>query len=203
MQRFLWVVSALFIVIASGGVAHADSDGYYCSATNLLAYEISFSDKEPGHWLHVVQYGSNGSGFETANVELPAFQVHGMRCSSTQVEILGWKNLFLYDVGDGKQPKLEVDRTLSKPGARPEGFKDESGNLGAWFRDPKTGYGFGQVRLKSTDTNHKYVLDISLQSHPKKACTYVVQSRLLKLNSNGGVSADLIIVKTERAGECG
>lgn len=203
MRKFLWLVLALTISVASNGPACADSDGYFCSATDLLIYELSFSGNRPGHWLYAVKFGPGSSLSEGASVTLPEFQVHGMQCSSTQVEILGWESLLVYDVTDIKQPRMVEARTLIKPGTVPEGFKEQSGNLGALFKDSQTGDGFGRVMLHSTDPSHRYALDVSLRPHAEKLCAYVVNTRLLQMDKNGAFEAEHEILTTERSGECG
>src|SRR6266511_1227875 len=85
--------------------AHADSDGYYCIGPNYLAYQLSLGPKSAGHFLYVVSLPDSAPVGPPTKVQLPRFQVHGMRCSASSVQLLGWDSLYTVNL-NGPRPSV-------------------------------------------------------------------------------------------------
>lgn len=66
--------------------AAADSDGYFCTAPGILAWETRGFDDGAGHRLHVVRFSAAGIRADEP-IALEDFQVHGMRCAAGRVEL--------------------------------------------------------------------------------------------------------------------
>lgn len=120
--------------------ASADSDGYYCIGRDYLAYQFAFTNGATGHYLAVVSLARGFSLDEPATVELPAFQVHGMRCNATSVELHDLKTIYGIDISDRGQPVLFGQKPL-EPETR-DGFRQA--NLGLWA--------FAGLRTEGTTT---------------------------------------------------
>src|SRR5213596_1863955 len=76
--------------------AQADDDGSFCVGSDYIAYELSLS-VPPGkreHALYVVSLTDSAGIGRPSRIRLPSFQVHGMRCNRTSVELLGWDSLY-------------------------------------------------------------------------------------------------------------
>src|SRR5687767_15632826 len=88
MKTFLLAVVTL---LGPGGVgmAYADSDGYYCTGRGYLAYQFGMAPSSvvTPHRLYVLRIGTSGGIAEPAELELPAFQVHGLRCGDGWIDV--------------------------------------------------------------------------------------------------------------------
>ncbi len=189
-------------VLAAGiGSAHADSDGYFCSSPNFLAYEFSFS-KEPAHQhkLYFVRFGEAFAAGPTS-IELSAFQVHGMTCTGTGVELLGWYSRYLYSVS-ATAISLASETKLPAPSKFP-GDHREPPNLAGWSpvtrgTMPKE-YTF---KLDADDPVYRYELRIK-RLDTKNPCESTVETTLAKVGQRGETGERLLIYKDKAPMECG
>ena len=108
--------------------ALADSDGYFCVGRGYLAYERRFAAAPARHQLQVVRFGGTRGIVADAPVLLDDFQVHGMRCTSQRVEIVGWHTTYLVDVSGSASPVAVEQRGVSN-GTTPT---SPPANLGHW-----------------------------------------------------------------------
>lgn len=138
------------LLLLSPQIAEADSDGYYCTGTGYVAYQLRAA-LTPGvsgqHVVRVVRFGSEGIRM-AGEVSLPDFQPHKLVCGESQVRIGGWMGRpveYVIDVAESPKVAFEV----SDPGQAMHG--SVLSNLGAWARA-------GTVRLGSTDKTHTYRL---------------------------------------------
>src|SRR5882762_2732221 len=106
--------SAVLVGIGVSALAapvRADEDGSFCIGPNYIAYELSLS-VTPGqreHALYVVSLTDSGGIGRPSKIGLPRFQVHGLRCTGTSVELLGWDSLYTVPVGrTGAAPPAPV-----------------------------------------------------------------------------------------------
>jgi hypothetical protein len=108
--------------------ALADSDGHYCAGKDYLAYEVSLSNPGGVHELRIISFSPSRGIGEPVALPLAAFQVHGMRCGSSTVELLGWDTRYAVEVSNRSRPRLTVSEKLPAPGTVLPGF--EAANLG-------------------------------------------------------------------------
>ncbi len=78
---------------------HADRDGYYCTGPSYIAFELSPRHPTPAHVLYVVSLRDSGGIAPPTTLELPRFQVHGMRCNASSVQLLSWDSLYTVNLG--------------------------------------------------------------------------------------------------------
>lgn len=178
------------LVFSAIGISNvnADSDGYFCSSPMFLAYEFSFS-KEPTdqHKLYVIHFGAKTIN-ELQLLRIPEFQVHGMRCSSGRVEIIGWEKRYVYSVSPNGVTPL-VEEKLPMHGKLPEGLVSNTGNLG----------GFSPVTRGTMPSTYTYALtadrpdgnyEIRLQrKRTDNPCRPFVESNLVKASHENRVIA--------------
>jgi hypothetical protein len=120
------VIAAVLFLPAS---AAADSDGYFCAGRGYLAYAMRFAATPSKHELHVVRFGGTSGIVVAQPVLLDDFQVHGMRCLSGAVELIGWETVYSVDISGARQPA-----TIARSAAPVAGQATAEGNLGHWAK---------------------------------------------------------------------
>lgn len=93
----LWCVPA---------VAAADSDYYYCAGPGYIAYESRLQHGAPGHELHVVRFSRAGGITALPPIPLDDFQVQGMTCGATSVELRSSRMVYLVDLSAARGPRV-------------------------------------------------------------------------------------------------
>ena len=127
-RRLSAAVLSLALAFLFTSPAAADSDGYYCIGRDYLAYQFAFTNGASGHYLAVISFNRGFAINEPATVELPDFQVHGMRCNATSVELHNLKNVYGVDISDRRQLAVLGQKPLAHDSR--EGFRQS--NLGLW-----------------------------------------------------------------------
>ena len=183
--------------------ARADSDGYYCSWDDYLAYEFRFSDAGTTHRLHVVRFSAKEGLAGPAEIVIPEFQVHGMRCMENVVEVLGWGSVYRVDVRNRSRPRLAGESKIPDPSAVVAEFRAGLGNLGYW----------NEVVMKSGGVERTYVFEIGvtrggpyqirITTKPTgKECEIHVTSTLVRLGEAGNVAQSVGLVDGPWDTEC-
>ena len=198
--------TALLLGVAlftSATSARADSDGYYCAGPNYIAYELSLSLREGTHRLYVIPLSDSGGIGHPARIELPDFQVHGMRCGSGFIELLGWDSLYTVRV-QGAERSLTASVALwTEQGATRQASNTyPSTNLGAWSRAAKAGQP-DTVRLAIHTARPRFILAMDVRANPGDACSYKVQTRLVELDQAGRPVHALTLFEGAANKECG
>ena len=182
----MWICAVNLALWMSPLSLWADSDGYYCQTAAYLAYELQFTsgpDHQPpnGHTLLVVRLGDARSPRPIA-VRLPEFQVHGMRCTDTAVELAGWDKVYIVDVGQDEQPKVRAILPRSQAGGAPAGFVQA--NLAAWAAGVRQGISLTRIRLPASIPGVTQSLEIHYGPHPSgDRCRYQVTTYLRSATS--------------------
>ena len=102
-SRYRYVIGVLLTCIAL--CAFADSDGYYCVGIGYFAHESRGFHTDGVHRLFVIPLDESiGIGPRLA-VELPDFQLHGMRCTPTAITIFGFDTAYEVDLSDRTMPR--------------------------------------------------------------------------------------------------
>ena len=100
----------------------ADSDGYYCVGIGYFAHESRGFHTDGVHRLFIIPLDESIGIGARIGVELPDFQLHGMRCTPTAITIFGFDTAYEVDlsdrmipryVGDTKPPDIVALRTGS------------------------------------------------------------------------------------------
>ncbi len=187
--------------------ARADSDGYYCTGPNYLAYELF---KGPGyaiagrptHFLYVVRLRDSAGIIRPISVPLPRFQVHGMRCTTSAVQLLGWDSLYTIHLSE-LRPSLSAEGAAwSREGASrrlPPDYSDL--NLGGWSRGVRAGRA-DTIALTAASTGYRFLLAIDVQAN-KRDCVYKVVTRLEEFDAASRRVATLTLFQGTGPMECG
>ncbi len=157
-RRRITVAGVAVLLLLFPQIAEADSDGYYCTGTGYLAYQLraALTEGVTGqHVVRVVRFGPEGIRF-AGEVSLPEFQPHKLVCGESQVRIGGWMGRPVeYVIDVTESPKLAYE--VSDPSQAMHG--SVLANLGAWARP-------GTVRLTSTDQGYTYRIAIGTVTEP-------------------------------------
>ena len=130
-----------------------------------MAYELREPDGR--HVLVVLRAEPDQSIKEIRSV-LPDFQVHGMRCGSTAVELAGWDATYTFDMAL-HSPHVSVE-ALPRPGDLPSWPAE---NLAQWNGKARSS-GAAIVELP---WNARYVLKIEI-AHAQHDCIKMLNTRL-------------------------
>jgi hypothetical protein len=148
-------LAALIAAIALGhpAVAAADSDGYYCAGSGYLAYETRFTQQPAQHLLHVITFSRVRGIARLEPIALDDFQVHGMSCGATVINLQAWTTSYLVDIADPAHPVITQRPQAFRPGGA------ASGNLGHWAQE-------GVVDLESDAARGEFQLVMARVSRP-------------------------------------
>ena len=102
----------------------ADSDGYFCTARGYVAFETRLASDN--HELHIIRFSTAEGITAMPVVELENFQVHGMRCHASEVEVVGWNRTYTVNLSN-----LTITSRPSGAAGRGTGAAE---NLGKWAR---------------------------------------------------------------------
>jgi hypothetical protein len=173
--------------------AAADSDGYFCTTDNYLAFELrSFNTPAINgkHVLKIVRFGSAQGIFWGGEVSFEDFQVHEMQCEPERVRVAGWDRGYVgyvVDISDPKQLRIveHLQDSDRKFNANEQG--PEPQNLGNWARP-------GTIQLKSSDPHHTYQLVFTDSQEPRR-CTidHHQKTELQQLDIHGNVTQRLVV----------
>jgi len=176
------LIGALLGTLVLGGVAdtaRADSDGYYCVGPSYLAYEFWFSVPGNRHVLHVIPLGATRGIGEADSLVLPIFQVHGMRCDASRVELLGWDSLYTVDLQ--RVPLAWTARALPwrpRRATREELAAYPSVNLAEWSRAVHHGRP-DTTALVIRDVPERFVLIVDVEVDSTQTCMYDVHTTVV------------------------
>ena len=97
---------ALIVLGAAGpGVAYADSDGYYCVGRSYLAYQFGVAPLPVApHRLSVIRTRGPAGIPRPAMLELPQFQVHGMRCGEGWIDVAAFTAIYHVILDESDRP---------------------------------------------------------------------------------------------------
>lgn len=192
-----WICAVNLALWMSPPSLWADSDGYYCTTATYLAYELRFTsgpDHQPpnGHTVFVVRLG-NDRGPQPTPVALPEFQVHGMRCADTAVELAGWDIVYIVDIGHNEGLNVRAVLPRSQVGGAPGGFVQT--NLAAWAAGVRQGSSLTRIQLPASIPGVTQTLEIHYGPHPSgDRCRYQVTTYLRSATS--GVDPGTILLAT-------
>lgn len=195
------LIALILVAVGAPKPAHADSDGYYCTGPNYLAYQLSLGATTTGHFLYVVALRDSAPVGQPTRVSLPFFQVHGMRCTASTVELLGWDSLYTVTLDARPSVSAVAAPWVTQGASRRAPAEYGDLNLGAWSRAAKVGKP-DTVALGARATRYRFVLAIDVGEIEEQCRSHVV-TRLLQLNASSHVVATLTLFDGEATRECG
>jgi hypothetical protein len=188
------------LVLVRPASAYADSDGYYCVGPNYIAYQFGLAPPPVApHKLYVVRFTDSGFS-EPFEVDLPQFQVHGMRCRETGIDVAGWDAIHTVTLNASGGP---IGRTLSRltPGRLPD-WAVAQRNLAHLSRAART-LEPERYRLWIGTDARQMVLDIKGTDDPSSKCTTLVVTRLAELDASSNVIRERTIFRGQAHRDCG
>lgn len=97
-MNLLQIFSAVGFVVSAAALtqpAQADSDGHYCATASYLAWETRGFRGDGTHQLHVIPLAAPTVRW---HVELPDFQLHGLQCGDSSVQIYAFTDAHRIDI---------------------------------------------------------------------------------------------------------
>jgi len=99
----------LTVTLIPSAVA-ADSDGYFCSAPGLIAFD-SFIPGEPGRLIKIVRFDAASGIQPEEEIKISDdIQTHDMVCRPGTVEVYSWDHVYVIETGVLLAPKLREKR---------------------------------------------------------------------------------------------
>ena len=207
-MRLLGATVVLVLSAFSAGTAYADDDGYYCVGRGYLAYQFGFAAPSPKpHRLSVIPL-SGTSGIESPAIfDLPQFQVHGMQCADSWIDVAAFTGIYHVTLDENRRPvRYQVQPLQPLPDGQqiPQAFiLSQLQHLG--------GDGAGRAYLKpvrahlsATGRGGEYLLDITAKVIPPlKKCELAITSRIVETDREGREISARIIFQGRGYRECG
>jgi hypothetical protein len=186
-MKLIGATVLLVLIPLGAGTAYADSDGYYCIGRGYLAYQFGFAAPSTRpHRLSVIRF-SGASGIHSPEVlDLPQFQVHGMRCGEGWIDVAAFTNVYRVTLDENSRPVGYEVRPFPDGQKIPQEFiLSQIHNLGASsggraYLKPV------RVRLSARERGGAYLLEIVAKAIPPlKRCELAITSRIVETDRNG------------------
>ena len=181
LRRYRYGIGVLLLWIAL--TSFADSDGYYCVSMGYFAYESREFHTDGVHRLFIVPLDKSVGIGQRIAVELPDFQLHGMRCTPTAITIFGFDTAYEIDLVDRMMPRYVG---AEKP---PDMAKLHAGFAARRFGDtPELPLNVGQ------NTPGEFVLRVSFngESFPG-GIEYTTIAKIVRLTTTGALIDSRVI----------
>jgi len=201
MKIFLLAVA--FIIGPLGvDVAHADSDGYYCVGPGYLAYQFGMAPLPVApHRLHVLNTRAAPGIPEPAMLELPQFQVHGLRCGDGWIEVASFTAIYRVTLDDSKRPVRYETHQFDVGQKVPPEFRPTR-NLG--MGSPARARGkVERVSLGARDGGGQLFLEMAGYDVPADRCGVDLKSRVVETDRNGREVRERVLYQARGHRECG
>jgi hypothetical protein len=197
----------LVVLVSSLSVktAYADSDGYYCVGRNYLAYQFGYAAPPVGpHQLFVIPFGGVG-GIELPPMvlDLPQFQVHGMRCGDRAIRLAAYDAIYTVELDKNDRPTRYTSSPWLDRGHTPPEFVGQSSNLGAHNLAAATSTPH-RISLGSVSGGDRYVLEMTARALSSERCPRIeTASKIVRLNFAGVEIQQYQIYRGDGIRECG
>jgi hypothetical protein len=192
----------LFVILGPVGAVYADSDGYYCVGRGYLAYQFGMASLSVApHRLYVLRIGTTAGIAEPAPLELPQFQVHGLRCGEGWIDVASFTAIYHVTLDANSQPSRYDVRPFGEgqkvpPELRPQG---NLGMLSPAIRNGKS----ERVSLGMKQDGGQFVLEMTGQPIPNEQCLMALTTRIVETDRNGREIRERIIYQGRGRQECG
>ena len=204
-MKLLGAIVLLVLSPLGAGTAYADSDGYYCIGRGYLAYQFGFAAPSTRpHRLSVIRFGSASGIQPPAVLDLPQFQVHGMRCGEGWIDVASFTAIYHVTLDERVRPVRYAVQPFPEGQKIPQEFiLTQAQNLGA-SSGGRTYLKPLRVRLSAKERGGAYLLEIIAKANPPlERCELAVTSRLVETDSNGKEVNARIIFQGLGHRECG
>lgn len=184
------------------GVASADSDGYYCIGRGYVAYQFGMAPLPVApHRLYVLRIGTTTGIAEPVALELPQFQVHGLRCGEGWIDVAAFTAIYHVTLDENTRPTRYEVRPFAEGQKIPQEFFPQL-NLGLLSR---AGQGMNpqRVSLEMKKDGGGYFLEMSGRPIPSERCRTALASRVVETDRNGREIHERIIFQGIGTRECG
>jgi hypothetical protein len=184
------------------GVAYADSDGYYCTGRGYLAYQFGMAPLPvASHRLYVLRIGTAAGIAEPAELELPQFQVHGLRCGEGWIDVASFTATYHVTLdGQARPIRYDVRPFAAGQSVPPESFSQ--GNLGTLSPARASGK-VERVSLGTKEGGGQFLLEMAGRDIPNEKCAVALTTRVVETDRNGREVRQRIIYQARGHRECG
>ncbi len=199
--------SLLFAVLltlgpAGLGAACADSDGYYCVGRDYLAYQFGMAPLPVApHHLYVLRIGTTTGIAEPEAIELPQFQVHGLRCGEAWIDVAAFTAIYRVTLDENARPTGFETRPFGDGQRIPREFFPQL-NLGLLSRagqDLKP----RRVSLGVKEGGGQFLLEMTARLIPSDRCRTALTSRIVETDPSGSEIGERIIFQGRGTRACG
>lgn len=184
------------------GVAYADSDGYYCIGRGYLAYQFGMAPLPVApHHLYIVRIGTTTGIADPVAIELPQFQVHGLRCGAGWVDVAAFTAIYHVTLNENARPTRYEVRPLAEGQKIPQDLFPQL-NLGTLSRaaqDLKP----QRVSLGMKEGGGQHLLEMTAQLIPSERCRSALTTRIVETDRNGREIRERIIFQGRGTRDCG
>ena len=201
-MKILLLAVAVMMGPLGVGAAYADSDGYYCVGPGYLAYQFGMAPLPVApHRLHVLSTGAASGIPEPATLELPQFQVHGLRCGDGWVEIASFTAIYRVTLDDRTRPVRYEVYPFALGQKVPSEFYPQR-NLG--MLSPARARGkFERVSLGEREGGDHLFLEMTGHDVPDQPCRVELKTRVVETDRNGREIRERVLFQAREHRECG
>ena len=185
--------SVILAIVFLTSSAWADSDGYYCIGPDYVAYQFGLAQPPVApHRVYVVRLGDEQGIADAGVLQIPQFQVGGMRCGETAIQIEALDALYTVRLDASRGP-VRCEIAGGKSVQITNGCAVTSRDWEDLVSQIK-GFGIDERRLLKTASGHEFMLQIVATSMPSTALTQELQRaspnwmRLARLFMNASCS---------------
>jgi len=197
------IVAALPVGVRTMDHHRFDSDGYYCTGSEYLAYQFGLAAPSSRvHHLHVVPFRPDQIMAPPMTLELPQFQVHGLVCGDRSVRLAAWEAVYTVGLGDDLRPTGYVREPLPEAGRIPVEFTSRrTRNLGSLSRVRAT---LQPERTPLLEVGgRRFVLETTAIPEETTRCSTELVTRLVEIDSDDRAGRTLELFRGQVARECG
>ena len=176
--------AALVFPVLLAATARADSDGYYCTGQDYLAYQFGLAAPPSApHRLYVVRLGGKQGMSKPAAIEIPQFQVQGMHCGEGMVQLEAFNALYTVHLDPLRRP-VRYETVHAEAGRR---------RTILWGADARRLGGFGfaikdlaleRRSLMKDASGHEFAFEIEPKPFGSNRCQTKITTRLLELDAS-------------------
>jgi hypothetical protein len=198
------VLLVVFINVCLLGLrdAYADSDGYYCLGHGYFAYQFGMAPKPVApHRLYVLSIDAARGIPEPESIELPQFQVHGLKCGEGSIDVAAFTAIYHVTLDAHRRPvRFDVRPFAEGSGIPPEFFPQH--NLGMLSPAAST-LKLQRVGLGLKNDGGQYLLEMTAQPIPTDRCRTVLKTRVVETDRNAREIRDRVIFEGYGTRDCG
>ena len=201
-MRILLFVAFVILAPLGLGVAYADSDGYYCVGHGYLAYQFGMAPLPVApHHLYVLRIGTTTGIGEPVAIDLPQFQVHGLRCGEGWIDVAAFTAIYHVTLDGNTRPlRFEVRPFAEGQKVPPEFFPQLNlGTLSRAGQDLK----LQRISLGMKEGGGQYLLEMTGQLIPAERCRTALTTRIVETDRNGREISERLIFQGRGTRDCG